>query len=182
MDWLLYVVAAMFLLLGAVCIVLVIFQLPGVWIMLALAGIIEYCDRFYLPLDDQQTFGWWVLGACVLLAVIGEIVEFVAGALGAKKGGSSRRGMIGALIGGIVGVFVFMPMLFFIPFFGPLVGAVLGTFIGAVVGELSAERSTITGSIKPAIGATIGRVIGTMSKLGLAMAVWLVLTVAAFWP
>ena len=182
MDWLLYVVAALFFVVGAVCVVLVLLQLPGAWIMLALAGLIEWLDRLYLPPDNQQTFDWWVLGASLALLLIGEVVEFIAGVLGAKKAGSSTRGMVGALIGGIVGVFVFTPVLFFIPIFGALVGAVLGTFIGAVVGELSAERSTITGSIKPAIAAPIGRVIGTMSKLALAMAVWLVLTVAAFSP
>ena len=69
---------------------------------------------------------------------------------------------------------------FFIPFFGTFFGAVLGTFVGAIVGELTVEQATIKGSMKPAIGATIGRVLGTMSKVGIAMAMWMTLTVSAF--
>lgn len=182
MAWLAYVVATLFFVLGAACVALVVIQLPGTWLLLALAALVEWADRFYLPADDRQTFGWWVLGGCLVIAVIGEIVEFFAGVLGAKKGGSTKAGMWGALIGGIVGVFVFTPLFFFVPLIATFFGAVLGTFVGAVIGELTAERATVTGSMKPAIGATIGRVIGTTSKVGIAIAMWLVLTVSAFWP
>jgi hypothetical protein len=36
--------------------------------------------------------------------------------------------------------------------------------------------------MKPAIGATIGRVVGTTSKVGIAIAAWLMLSISAFWP
>lgn len=182
MEWLRYVFATVFFVLGGVCVVMVVIQLPGTWVMLGLAGLLEYLDRLYLPAGDRQTFDWWVLAACLGLAVLGEIIEFVAGAAGAKKGGSTSRGMWGALIGGIVGVFVFTPLFFFVPIFGAFFGAVLGTFVGAVIGELSVRDATLRGSMKPAIGATIGRVLGTTSKVGIAMAMWLVLTVSAYWP
>jgi uncharacterized protein YqgC (DUF456 family) len=147
MEWLLYVVAAVFFLLGAACTVLVVIQLPGAWILLGIAGLIEWLDRYYLPEGDQQTFGWWVLGMCLALLTIGEIIEFVAGAAGARKGGSSRRGMWGALIGGVVGAFVFMPLFSIVPFvgtlFGALLGAVLGTFVGAIIGEMTGDQATI---------------------------------------
>jgi uncharacterized protein YqgC (DUF456 family) len=186
MEWLLYVVAVVFFLLGAACTVLVVVQLPGAWILLGIAGLIEWLDRHYLPEGDQQTFGWWVLGTCLALLTIGEIVEFVAGAAGAKKGGSSRRGMWGALIGGILGAFVFMPLFSIVPLvgtlFGALLGAVLGTFVGAIIGEMTGKEATIKGSMKPAIGASIGRIIGTTGKVGITIAVWLTLSIAAFWP
>ncbi len=185
MEWLQYVFATLFFVLGGVFVVLVVVQLPGTWALLGLAALLEYLDRLYLPAPpdgDQQTFGWWVLGSCLALAVIGEIIEFVAGVAGAKKGGASSRGMWGALIGGIAGVFIFTPLFFFIPIFGAFLGAVLGTFVGAIVGELTVDHATIKGSMKPAIGATIGRVLGTTSKVGIAMAMWMTLTVSAFWP
>lgn len=186
LEWLQYPVALVFAVLGLACVLLVIIQLPGTWVMLGLALVVEWTDRLYLPADHRQTFDWWVLLGCLGLAVIGEIVEFVAGMVGARKGGSTARGMWGALIGGIVGVFVFTPLFVVIPLLGPLLGtffgAVLGTFVGALIGELSAEHATLDGSMRPAIGATIGRVIGTTSKVGIAAAMWLVLTVSAFWP
>lgn len=184
MEWLQYVFAGLFVVLGGVCVVLVVVQLPGTWLLLGVAAAIEYVDRFYLPEDDAQTFGWWVLGGCLALAAIGEIIEFVAGAAGAKKGGSSTRGMVGALIGGIAGIFIFASLFSIVPFvgtlFGAFLGSILGTFLGAIIGELTAEQSTIKGSMKPAIGATIGRVLGTMSKIGIAMAMWMALSVDAF--
>ena len=182
MEWLQYVIATLFFLLGGVCVVLVVVQLPGTWMLLGLAAIIEYIDTAYLPDGPQQTFGWWVLGGGLAIAVIGEIIEFVAGAAGAKKGGSSTRGMVGALIGGIVGIFIFTPLFFFVPIFGAFLGAILGTFVGAVVGELTGGQTTIQGTMKPAIGATIGRIVGTTSKVGIAIAMWLVLSISAFWP
>lgn len=184
MDWSLlqYAVAVLFFLLGGVCVVLVVVQLPGTWVMLLVAGAIEFLDRLYLPQGDRQTFGWWVLIAALVLAVIGEIVEFIAGVGGAKRGGATSRGMWGALIGGVAGIFVFTPLFFFVPLFGTFLGAVLGTFVGAVIGELTVEQATVRGTMRPAVWATIGRVLGTTTKVGIAMAMWLVLTVSAFWP
>jgi uncharacterized protein YqgC (DUF456 family) len=185
-EWLLYVVAAVFFLVGIACLFLVVIQLPGGWILWGLALLIEWLDTYYLPEGDQQTFGWWALGTSLALLIIGEIIEFIAGVLGAKKAGSSRRGMWGALIGGIVGAFVFMPLFSIVPvlgtIFGAFFGAVLGTFVGAMIGELTDHEATVKGSMTPAIGATIGRVIGTTSKVGITIAVWLVLSISAFWP
>ncbi|MCH7546021.1 MAG: DUF456 domain-containing protein [Planctomycetes bacterium] len=188
MDWILYIVAFLFFLLGIGCLLLVVVGLPGGWIMLSLASVIEYCDQYYLTGENgtTETFGWWALGACLGLLLVGEMIEFLAGLAGAKKGGASRRGMIGSLIGGIIGVFVFAPLFSIFPLigtiFGALLGALLGTFAGAMVGELSTQETTMKDSLKPAFGATVGRVVGTASKLGITIAIWLVLTVFAFWP
>lgn len=181
MEWILYIVAALFCLLGALCVASIVVGLPGGWIMLGLALIIEATDGLYLPPERPQTFGWWVLGACAGLLAIGEIVELAAGAAGAKSGGGGKRGMWGALIGGILGA-LFLTFFIPIPIVGTLIGAVIGTFIGAVVGEVTGEQAkTVRGSMKPALGATIGRVIGTVGKIGIAIAVWITLSVAAFW-
>jgi uncharacterized protein len=182
MEWLAYLVAVVFCALGALCVFSIIFSIPGAWIMLALAGVIEFCDQFYLPPERQQTFGWWVLGVCLGLVALSEVLEFAAGAAGAKSGGASRRGMIGALIGGIVGA-IALTGLIPIPVIGSLIGAMVGSFAGAIIGEVSGEKpKTVGGSMKPAIGATIGRLVGTMGKLMIAIAVWAALSVSAFVP
>ena len=160
---------------------LVVIQLPGAWMLFGIAVVIELIDGLWFS-RDTWTFPLWLLIANLVLLVIGEIVEFAAGAAGAKGGGASRRGMIGSLIGGVVGIFVFTPLFFWLPFFGTLMGAIVGTFVGAVIGELSAEGTRVGHTVKPAIGATIGRVVGTMSKVGVALVLWLSLSVAAFWP
>lgn len=180
MEWLLYLVALVFCLLGVMCVASIVVSIPGGWILLGMALIIELVDWLYLPPDRAQTFGWWPLGISAALIVAGELVEFLAGAAGAKGGGGSKRGMVGAVIGGIVGALAFT---FLVPLIGTLIGAVLGTFIGAVIGEVSGEQSkTLRGSMKPALGATIGRLFGSMGKLMLTVIAWAILSVAAFWP
>lgn len=175
----LYVVATLFTLFGAGCLVLVLVGLPGVWIMIATACLIELLDGIYLSEESQPTFGWaWILVA-IGLAGVGELLEFLASALGAKSAGSSTRGMVGAIIGGILGIFIFAVP---IPVVGIVIGAVIGTFVGATMGELTADKATLRGSIKPATGATVGRILGTVGKLGVGVAVWLMLSVLAFWP
>jgi uncharacterized protein len=187
MAWLQHVVAAVFALFGAACVGSLLLSLPGTWIMLAAAVIIELADALYLdPAGPRQTFSWWVLGSCTGLALLGELIELLAGAAGTKAGGGTRRGMIGAIIGGILGVLVLTPVLSVVlpvvgTIFGVLLGALLGTFIGAVVGEIGAEQATLRGTIRPAIGATIGRVCGTVAKVAVAVVVWLTLSVDAFW-
>jgi len=181
MDWLAYVIAAVFFLLSAVCVLLVVVQLPGTWIMLALALIVEWADRFYLTAEPQETFGWWVLGACLVLAGVGEVLELIVSAAGAKTGGASKRGIWGAIIGGVVGAII--GTLWLIPIVGTLIGAVAGSFFGAVVAEVTgAAPRTVRESMKPAIGASVGRVLGTFAKIGVAIVIWLVLSVAAFAP
>ncbi len=185
MEWMLYIVACLFFLLGAMCVVLVALQLPGGWIMLALAVLIEFCDGAYLPETRDQTFAWWVLGAVFGCLLLGELLEFIAGMLGAKRGGASRAGMVGSLVGGIVGALALGGVMSVIPgvgtVLGVLLGALTGTFAGAVVGEIGVAQQTVRGSVRPATGATIGRLMGTASKLGLSIVVWLTLSFAAFW-
>jgi len=165
---------------GAACVAAVIFGLPGSWILLGLAVVVELLDRYWLPEGDRQTFNWWLLGTCLLLAALGELLEFAAGALGAKTAGSSKYGVWGALIGGIVGAIagIFIP----VPIVGSLIGALLGSFAGAVVGELVWQKRALKDSLAPATGAAIGRVLGTLSKVPIALAIWLALAISVFWP
>jgi uncharacterized protein len=183
MDWIVYLVAALFVLFGGLCVLAVAVSLPGTWIMLAAAVVIELVDDLWLSSPEGEsavTFGWRIIGVCAALAVVGEVIEFFAGAAGTKAGGGTRRGMIGAIVGGFVGAIVFTPIIP-IPLIGTLIGALIGTFAGAVVAEVTArEAMTVGGSMRPATGALIGRVLGTVGKMAIAVVMWLVLGVSAF--
>jgi uncharacterized protein YqgC (DUF456 family) len=182
MEWVFLPVGIVFVLLAAACLVLVVIGLPGSWIMLALAGVVELADAVYLPEGEAQTFSWWLLGACVTVVLLGDLFEFLAGAAGAKAGGGTKRGMWGAIIGGVLGLIIFTPLFAFLPVIGSLLGALLGTFVGAYVGEVTGRDGTNLGSIRPAAGATLGRVLGTLGKAGAAVAVWGALSLAAVVP
>lgn len=181
MSWIPALVATLFFLLGGLCVLGVLVQLPGTWVLLLLAGAVELLDRFYLPPEETTTFGWPVLLVCVALAGIGELLEFLASAMGLKRGGGSSRGLWGSLIGGILGLFVFSPLFVFVPIVGTFLAVLLGTFVGAFLGEFSHQRATLHTAWRPALWAAIGRLAGTTGKIGIAVVMWLVLTVSAYW-
>jgi len=181
MEWMTLFVALVFTVLGLGCLLLVVAGLPGTWILIGLAVGVELLDRHYLDGPNPETFGWWAIGACGALALVGEALEAGAGAAGTKAGGGSRRGMAGAMIGGLVGAIVFTPLIP-IPVVGTLIGALVGTFAGAVIAERTAHAPPDAQStLKAAGGATAGRLLGTLGKTMIAATVWVVLSVGAFW-
>jgi len=164
-----------FAILGLICLGLIVIGLPGTWILLALAAILEMTDHLWLdPSIEPVLFGWWLIGGCVLIGLVGEALEFATGAVGTKVGGGNKRGMVGAFVGGLAGALVGTPLL---PIIGTLVGALVGTFLGALVGEITGPEAKETKEALPAaIAATIGRVLGTVAKLGFAVVIWVGLT------
>ncbi len=175
----LYSTASVFALLAGVCGCAIVFGLPGIWFMIVLAVAHELFAGWWLGIPGDW-FSWTAIGIAVVIALGAEAVEFLAGAAGAKAGGASTWGMIGALIGGIAGAIggtVFIP----IPIIGTLAGAMLGAALGAICGELVGGGRSLKDSLAPAAGAAGGRLIGTLAKLPFAVAAWLVLVVGAFW-
>ncbi|MFO0875111.1 MAG: hypothetical protein U0575_14220 [Phycisphaerales bacterium] len=71
MSWLYLPVAFIFAIAGLICVLLVAIGLPGVWLMLLFALVIELADGLYLAPERQPTFSWGVLLAALLLAIAG---------------------------------------------------------------------------------------------------------------
>ena len=177
--WMVYSTATIFALLAGIFGISIIFGLPGIWFMIVLAVANEVVDAWWLG-SQGGWFAWSAIGVAVIIALGAEAVEFLAGAAGAKAGGASKWGMIGALIGGVIGALVgtiFIP----IPIVGTLAGAMLGAALGAICGEIGGGGRSLKGSIAPAAGAAGGRLVGTLAKIPFAVAAWLVLVVGAFW-
>lgn len=159
---------------------LVILGLPGTWLMAGSMALVAWWRWDETRGPDGQMFGVAALAIVFGLAVLGEIVEFGAGMVGARRAGASFWGTIGALlgafIGGLVATFV-IP----IPIAGSLIGACGGAAVGAWLLELGAGRTEEDAS-RSAVGAGVGRLQGTLIKLGMAAVMWVVVAVAAFWP
>ena len=103
-------------------------------------------------IEDFLHVGLWSLIVLGMLALLGVLADFVAGALGAKRFGASGLSVLGATLGAVVGIF-----------FG-LIGLLIGPFAGAVIGELLSGR-TLDAAGRAGIGATIGLLVGTAAKL-----------------
>lgn len=160
MDWtiLLWLLAGLLVIAGLAG--TVIPALPGV--PLVFAGL--FVGAW---IGDFQTVGWFTIGILAALATVAWIVDFVAGAAGARYLGASSRAFWGATLGAVVGIF-----------FG-LVGILLGPFIGAMIGELSAGNDLVS-SGRAGMGAWLGMVLATAVKLALVFLMIGIFAFAAF--
>lgn len=175
-----YLWATLLTLLNTLWLLFVVLGLPGTWMMALSTALLAWWQWDESRAWNDQMFSSYVLIAVVALAVIGEIVEFAAGVVGAQRAGASRRGGIGAFIGAIAGGIagtIVIPL----PVIGSLLGAVAGAAAGAWWGELTGGRDH-GAALKSGVGAGVGRLGGTLGKLAVAVVMWLVITVAAFWP
>ena len=118
-------------------------------------------------IEDYNYVGGFTLVLLAALAVFTYIVDFIAGAFGAKRFGASKWSIVGATLGAIIGLFFGIP------------GVLLGPFVGAVIGELLVQRN-LRAAGKAGVGASLGLIIGTAAKLALAFSMLGIFTVARF--
>ena len=137
--------------------------MPGNWIIVGFAALFAWA----LPSSAEQ-IGWQTVGVLAGLAVLGEVLEFSAGAAGAANQGASRRSvalaLVGTFVGSIAGVIVGLPVPLIGPLLGALAGGAGGAYAGAYLGEMwkgnDAEKSASVGR-----GALVGRLLGTAGKM-----------------
>ena len=147
--------------------VLTVFCLPGNWLMVASVGVYAYL----VPNQWRVDIGWIVVAVLLALAVIGEIVESAAVAVGAQRAGGSKRSaflaLFGSVGGGLIGGVLGLP----VPLVGPIVAVVIGAALGATGGAMigehwkgrSAEQGWEVGK-----AAFWARLFGTLGKIGVA--------------
>ena len=98
--------------------------------------------------------GLGILGIIVLLSML---IDTLAGIVGAKYSGASKKSLIYGFIGVIVGTALFFPF-----------GGILGLFGGVLLGELLQQRSSRV-ALKSATGSVIGTFAGMVINCLLAI-------------
>lgn len=173
-----YLWAVLLTVVNAAWLLLVVIGLPGNWLMVL--GTLAVAWWQWDAVAGRPIIDVPVLVTIVVLALLGEISEFLAGVAGSKAAGGTRRGavgaLVGALVGGIVGTFV-IPV--------PVLGSLAGTCFGAAVGAWGLELSgghSLRAAVCSGAGAGVGRFFGTLAKLVAGVAIWVVSAIAAFWP
>ena len=147
-----------------------IFGLPGTWMILGATLVYGWVTDF-----AQVSGGLLLLFG--LLTVAGEIVEYVFGIAGARRFGSSNRGIVFSILGGLVGAVIGAPLFFG---FGAILGALVGAFLGAVLIELLTYGPTEwKKAVRSGWGNFLGRIAGVITKMAIAigMIVWIAATV-----
>ncbi len=150
--------------------------LPGNWLIVGCAALFAWLLR---P-ESGRGLTWTTIAVLGALAVLGEIVEFAAGAAGAAKQGASKRGvalaMVGAVVGSVAGIAIGSPIPILGSFVMALLGGAAGAFFGAYLGEAWKGRPHES-RVAAGTGAFTGRIWGTVGKLAvgavmLAIVAW----------
>ena len=110
-----------------------------------------------LHLTDALPMNWTFLGITLAIALIIWVIDYFIPAMGTKKFGGTRAGMIGTTIGLILGLLSPIPG-----------GIILGLFIGAFIGELLNNANTKT-ALKAALGSLIGFLTSSLIKLAVSL-------------
>ena len=134
MDVFLVLLASLFLILGIIGSFLPI--LPG--------PITSWFGFLILYLSDVTDFSISLLITTLIIALIIWVLDFFIPAIGTKKFGGSKYGVIGTTIGLIIGVISPIPF-----------GILIGPFLGALAGELI-NKSKSNQAIKAAFGSFLG--------------------------
>jgi uncharacterized protein len=183
-DWIYWTCGVgLFLIANVVAWIATVFTFPGNWLIVGFAALCAWLLPEQPP-DRGLGMTWTAVIVLGVLAFLGEIIEFFAGAAGAAKQGASRRAMglslVGAAVGSIAGALVGIP----IPLIGSIIAAIgggaAGAFVGAYLGEYwkgRAEQQRLAVST----GAMIGRVLGTVGKLAVGAVMVAYATIESFW-
>ncbi len=145
------------------CLALTVLGLPGNWLIVGTAAIAWWAI-------SPESIAWmprWSILVMLGLAMLGEAIEFAAGALGVGKLGGSKRAaalaVVGSLVGAIGGMFVGLP----IPIVGSVIASLLLGGVGACAGAALGERwvgKDWDGSVRVGVAAFWGKLLGTFGK------------------
>ncbi|MGB1211019.1 MAG: DUF456 domain-containing protein [Lacinutrix venerupis] len=158
MDIFLVFVGLLFIILGLIGSFLPILPGPPLsWIGLLL-----------LYLTNAVPNNWMFLSITLIIALLVFTLDYIIPAMGAKKFGGTKAGMIGTTIGLFVGILAPIPG-----------GIIIGPFLGAFLGELSNKTDSQT-ALKAAFGSFIGFITGTFIKFIVSI-VYLGFFIKIFW-
>ena len=118
---------------------------------------ISWVGLLLLHLTAAVTDNWVLLGITGGIALIVFALDYIIPAIGTKKFGGTRAGMIGTTIGLIVGILAPIPF-----------GIIIGPFVGAFLGELSNKADNKT-ALKAAFGSFLGFLTGAFMKFVVTM-------------
>ncbi len=108
------------------------------------------------------------LGIVIGLTILSIVLDYLAGAIGAKHFGAQKAGIIGSIVGSIIG------LIFFPPF-----GFLIGALVGAIVAEIIAGRE-LEEAFKAGFGVLIGTLGGIVAQLFIVIAIGIVILPTLF--
>jgi uncharacterized protein len=117
--------------------------------------------------EDFVYVGWVTLLLLAFLMIIAHVLDFLAGAFGAKQYGAGKKAVFGAIIGTFAGLF-----------FG-IIGTLIMPLLGAVIGQLF-EKNDLHSAGRAGLGTWIGFLIGMAAKIALGLSMIGIFILARF--
>ena len=148
---------------------LIILGILGSFLPVLPGPITSWIGLLVLHLSKSVPMNWTFLGITFAIAFIIWLIDYIIPALGTKKFGGTRYGVIGTTVGLILG------LLFFPPF-----GIIIGPFIGAFIGEMIKDSKDSGRALKAAFGSFIGFLTSTFLKF-IAAIIYAGLFFSIFW-
>jgi len=148
---------------------IMILGLVGAFIPILPGPLTSWAGLLILHFTKAINFSTSFLIVTFSIALLVWVLDYFIPALGTKKFGGSKKGIIGSTVGLFLG-FIFFPPL----------GIIVGPFIGAFVGELIHDGSNNNRALKAAFGSFIGFLFSTGLKFGVSL-IYLGLFLKAFW-
>ncbi|MBT8283539.1 MAG: DUF456 domain-containing protein [Muriicola sp.] len=115
---------------------------------------VSWVGLLLLYLTKAVPNDWWFLGITLFIALLVFAMDYIIPAMGTRKFGGTRAGMIGTTIGLVIAI-VF-------PVLG-ILGIIIWPFVGAFLGELL-NKADQQSALKAAFGSFIGFLTGTFLK------------------
>ncbi len=147
MDIILIIVAALFMILGIIGSFLPV--LPG--------PLTSWIGLLILHLTNAVPMDSLFLIITVIIAILIWILDYIIPAIGTKRFGGTKYGMIGTSLGLIIGLLSPIPG-----------GIIIGPFVGALIGELINKSDSKT-AFRAAFGSFIGFLTSTFIKFIVAV-------------
>lgn len=136
---------------------LMILGLIGSFLPILPGPLTSWVGLLVFHLTDVVPMNWTFLIITFVIALAIWVLDYIIPAMGTKRYGGSKAGMIGTTIGLLVGLFSPIPG-----------GIIIGPFFGALIGELI-YKSDFDKAVKAAFGSFIGFVASTFIKFVVAV-------------
>lgn len=132
------------LLFAAIAGVLMVIGIMGSFLPVLPGVPISWLGLLTLHFAPSIPFNYWLLAITFIVAVLIYVLNLIIPAMGTKRFGGSRSGMIGATVGLVVGIIAPIPF-----------GIIIGPFVGAFIGEII-NKSDRKSALRAAFGSFIG--------------------------
>lgn len=123
---------------------------PGLLYMLAISIVFGFMDKF-------EHIQYWEIGVLLAITLVGIIVSYLSGILGAKYGGAAQKSLFLGIIGMIIGTVLLPPF-----------GGLIGVFIGILASEILL-RNDQRKALRAATGGLVGSIAGMFMDLVLSV-------------